>query len=83
MIRYILIEHRDGNDPARVTICDTEAERDRATLAALYGKAEDAGEAAPRELAELREDGWLRFEGDPPLQWVTADCVDGEGTPLL
>ena len=83
MLKYLLIAHPDGRGVASVTVCDTEAERDRATLAAIYGKAEDAGEAAPHELAELRKEGWLRFEGDPPLQWVNADCVDGEGDPLL
>jgi hypothetical protein len=75
MIKHILIAHRDAGDPARVVICDTEDQRVRETLAELNGDPEypDYYEA---DLRDLREDGWMRFEGDPPLQWVNAECLN-------
>lgn len=70
-MHYLLIIHGENGDPAHVTICDTEAQRDQATLEAIYEFPSDAPDgAAEKELSDLREDGWLRFEGDPPLQWV-------------
>lgn len=71
-MHYLLIEHRDGKDPARVTIHATETERDLATLEAIHGSPTVISSETEKELAELRENGWLRFEGDPPLQWINA-----------
>lgn len=71
-MRYILISHGEGADPAKFVICDTAAERELATQRAIYGTAEVDAECWAKELAELRDDGWLRFEGDAPIQWVDA-----------
>lgn len=76
-MNYILIAHGERGDLARVTICETADDRAEATLAAIYGKPEDADpEAAAKDLAQLRENKILRFEGDPPLEWVDAAEIE-------
>lgn len=73
-MRYLLIIHGEGSDRAHAIVCDTEAERELETKKAIYGSPEDAdAECWAKELAELKDDGWLRFEGDPPIQWVNAE----------
>lgn len=78
-MRYLLIAHGEGPDLAHVTVCSTEAEREAETKKAIYGTPDDADpECWAKELAELRDDGWLRFEGDPPIQWVNAEVTSAD-----
>lgn len=68
-MRYLLIEHTVvGYQDCRVTEYATTEEREKATAETILGETE--GEDASEYLEELRETGWARFEGDPPLQWV-------------
>jgi len=70
--RYILIEHGQGaEEPAKLTICGSVAELERETARAIYG---NANEHCP-ELAVLRREGIVRFEGDPPVEWIIAGEV--------
>jgi len=70
-MKYLLIEHRGGGDPALLTICDTPEARERLTRETIYGD-----ETAPcPELEDLRENGIVYFEGDPPLQWLTVCAI--------
>lgn len=72
MKRYILIETGDGGEEDRRAYA-TEAERDRATLEAIWfgGPSEDDKREAECYLSELRKKGVVWFEGDPPLRWET------------
>lgn len=69
---YVLIETSEDGEEDRMVFA-TEAERDRATLECIWfgGPDESDKEEAEAYLAELREKGILRFEGDPPLRWET------------
>ncbi len=78
-MKYLVIVHGEGRDPARIIVCDSAEERERVTSREIMGNEDDS---CP-ELKNLREDGIVRFEGDPPVEWVTGECVDAEGTPFL
>ncbi len=65
--KFILIEHGHGpEDPATLTICDDQKQLELATRIAIYG---DAEHHCP-ELAVLHREGIVRFEGDPPIEWL-------------
>lgn len=71
---FILIERGEGGDPCVIRAFDTEAERDDATINAIYGPA--CREECPPDmreayLSEARRDGCITFEGDPGLEWTT------------
>lgn len=69
---YVLIEHGEGNDPARIHICKTEDERIQKTAIAIYGDVESAGkhpEEFASDISTLTMDRRLDFEGDPSLEW--------------
>lgn len=73
-VKYVLIANGEGNDPATITICNTEHERELATREAIFGG--DNRGIVCFELAELKENGIVHFEGDPSLAWKTAFIVD-------
>lgn len=68
---YVLVSHGEGSDPSSISLFKTREERDQATLDAIETDmhSEDAG----KYLNEARTTGWIRFEGDPPLEWATLD----------
>ena len=76
---YVLIETSEDGEEDRMVFA-TEAERDRATLECIWfgGPDESDKEEAEAYLAELREKGILRFEGDPPLRWETLAALTEE-----
>jgi hypothetical protein len=72
-MKYILIEHSDGNDPKRLQIFDTVDARARATREAILGPPDDANEGPCPELLKLSVDGIVHFEGDPSIEWIDAE----------
>jgi len=73
-MKYILQEDTE-DATARVTICGTEQQRDAATLRAIFGEGpldDDKKQEAESYLRDLREDGFVVFEGDPAIRWVDA-----------
>lgn len=76
-MKYILNEHTDTPNVSRITICDTEEQRNKATLEAIFGTEDYEGEAGDAYLNELRENFILTFEGDPGLEWINACEVVG------
>lgn len=73
-LRYILIEHGEADSPALIKIYGTPEKRNKATLEAIFGDKElECEKQAEGLLAlnRLENEGWLHFESDPPLQWVT------------
>ena len=69
---YILIEVDDDGEE-HATFHASPAARDKATLEAIWFGGPDDGhkDEAEHYLSELREKGFLAFEGDPPLRWRT------------
>lgn len=69
---YILIEVDDDGEE-HASFYSSPAARDKATLDAIWfgGPDECHKEEAEHYLSELREKGFLAFEGDPPLRWRT------------
>lgn len=69
---YILIEVDDDGEE-HASFYSSPAARDKATLDAIWfgGPDECHKEEAEQYLSELREKGFLAFEGDPPLRWRT------------
>lgn len=74
-MKYLLIEHGDGIDPAKITICETPESRERLTRETICGDAE----APCPGLDDLRDDGVVHFEGDTSLSWLTVCAIRGEG----
>jgi hypothetical protein len=73
-MKYILLEHADGNDPKQLRIFDTPDARARATREAILGPPDADNTNLPcPELLTLATDGIVRFEGDPGLQWIDAE----------
>ncbi len=71
-MKYILLEHADGNDPKQLRIFDTVDARARATREAILGTIADTDEPCP-ELLELATEGIVHFEGDPSIEWIDAE----------
>ncbi len=70
--KYILIEHGQGaEEPATVTICGSIPELELATTVAIYGN----GDEPCPELKVLHREGIVRFEGDPPIEWLIAGKI--------
>ena len=74
-MKYILIEHADGNDPYQVQIFNTPQERERATVEAIMGP-DGKREDVTGDMETLMEDKILHFEGDPSLEWIEADVPE-------
>ena len=72
-MKFLLIEHGEGNTPATVTVCNSFVERLAATRAAILGP-DNEGELCP-ELLTLQEDGRVMFAGDPPMEWLDASAL--------
>lgn len=80
-MKYILLQHADGNDPKQLRIFDTVDARARATREALIGPADDDNKDEPcPELLTLATDGIVHFEGDPSLEWIDAEVSICRGT---
>jgi hypothetical protein len=90
--KYVLVEHTDDWQPLgsghpqnieRVNLYhffDTEAEREKATLEAIFGTLDEAKEhqgEADAYLTQLANDGFVRFEGDPGLEWARGVAETG------
>lgn len=74
-MKYILIEHGDGN-PKQLTIFNTVEDRAKATREAILGPSdEDNKNIQCPELLKLATDGVVTFEGDPPLEWIDAEVT--------
>lgn len=73
-IKYILIEHADGNDPKQLRIFDNVADRATATREAILGPpdAHNKDMQCP-DLLILADEGRVDFEGDPSLEWIDAE----------
>ncbi len=78
-MKYILLEHADGNDPKVLRIFDTPEERIKATREAIVGEANN--DPVP-ELNTLAQCGIVHFEGDPPLEWIDAIVPDATPAPV-
>lgn len=75
-MKYILIEHTDGNDPIQLRIFDNVADRAKATREAILGPPDDDNkETDCPDLLTLAADGRVDFEGDPSLQWIDAEVT--------
>lgn len=72
-MKYLLIEHTDNGDPARLTICDTPETREKLTREAISSEPSDSDQ----DIENLRERGITHFEGDPPLAWLTVSEIRG------
>ncbi len=77
---FIVVIHSDGNDAASFSVHTTSDLRIAATFKALYGHTIDQAteeelQIFAKEVKELQEEKWLRFEGDPPLQWIDSGVV--------
>lgn len=72
--KFLLIAHGDPGDPACVTICDTEQERIEATKRSMFDNGDITGheDEFAGTVQTLTEDRIVTFEGDPPLEWITA-----------
>jgi hypothetical protein len=82
---YILIEVDDDGEE-HASFYSSPAARDKATLDAIWfgGPDECHKEEAEHYLAEIREKGFIAFEGDPPLIWRTmSDYVKQEHESAL
>jgi hypothetical protein len=74
-MKFYLLQYGHSHSENTLHAFDTEAERDAKTKELIYGD----GELCPHDqrglalyLEELREDGSVCFEGDPGLEWFTA-----------
>lgn len=66
-MKYILIEY-DDDGANRVRIFETAIARELATRLAINGDT-----TSPcHELDTLDSDGIVEFEGEPPIEWLTA-----------
>lgn len=72
--RFLLIQHGDNGDPTLISVHESKEDRDRATLAAIFGEGEPSNGSHEQEmrtsLEALQERGRLDFEGDPSLEWL-------------
>jgi hypothetical protein len=65
----LLIAHGEADAPVGLTWCADRNAVLRAVKAAVWFQPEDADEEEAQGITEtLFEHGWMRFEGDPPLQ---------------
>jgi hypothetical protein len=81
-MKYILIEHGEGNDPKQLRVFDTLADRARATREAILGPPDAQNKDLPcDDLLELATDGIVHYEGDPSLEWIDAE-VTQQDAPL-
>ena len=77
-MKYILLQHADGDDPKQLRIFDTVDARARATREALIGPPDDDNKDVQcPELLTLATDGIVHFEGDPSLEWIDAEVSYG------
>ncbi len=73
-MKYVLLEHADGNDPKQLRLFDTVDARARATREAILGAPSADNKDTPcPELLELAANGIVDFEGEPSLEWFCAD----------
>ncbi len=80
-MKYLLIEHADGNDPKVVTIFHTQEARETATVNAIMGAStEEDRRVCAEDIAELKENRSVTFERDPSLEWIDAEVIDGGRT---
>ncbi len=72
-MKYILLEHANGNDPKVLRIFDTPEARAQATRNAILGDPEgDIMAIECPELDTLAQCGIVHFEGDPSVEWIDA-----------
>lgn len=72
-MKYYLLQR--GDDANTLHAFSTPAERDTATIKALFGEdlaTQDEADAWDKYRDELNARGRLSFEGDPGLEWFTA-----------
>jgi len=82
-VKYLIVGHGDGNDGARVIVCETQEQRELQTIEEIYGENTFAGPSECPDIIVLRELKIVTFEGDPPLEWIdAADIVDAERDQL-
>ena len=72
-MKYLLIEHGEGNAPATITICNSHVERLQVTRDAVLGP-NNAGQSCPQIIA-LQEEGRATFLGDPPMDWIEGNVI--------
>lgn len=77
-LRFILIEHGEAGEPKRLTAFRTNAERETATLDAIFGEHEPVTPEMRRTMAVLYGDRVIHFEGDPSVEWIDAYVVNAE-----
>jgi len=83
IVKYLIVGHGDGNDGARVIVCETQEQRELQTIEEIYGENTFAGPSECPDIIVLRELKIVTFEGDPPLEWIdAADIVDAERDQL-
>lgn len=74
-MKYYLLQRGDSADENTLHAFDTPAERDDATIKAIFGEdltTQDEAEAWDKYREELTERGHITSEGDPGLEWFTA-----------
>jgi hypothetical protein len=90
--KFVLIEHGDAGQPHTIRLFSSQSNLELATMLAIFGeelKPETSSlyqepthwEEWLGYLEKLREDGSLSFEGDPGLEWMRANILDGEHGP--
>lgn len=74
-MKYYLLQRGDSADENTLHAFDTPAERDEATIKAIFGAdltTQDEAEAWDKYRDDLNDRGHVTFEGDPGLEWFTA-----------
>lgn len=72
-VNYYLLQR--GDDANTLHAFSTPAERDAATIKAIFGgdiTTQDEAEAWDKYRDDLNDRGHVTFEGDPGLEWFTA-----------
>jgi hypothetical protein len=87
--QLILVQYGEGSDPPLLTWCGSRDELEEAVKRAIWFRPSEAEEEEARGLTRtLWEQGWMRFEGDPPLQLIRvsppspSDCRTLAAVPL-
>jgi len=82
-VKYLIVGHGDGNDGARVIVCETQEQREIQTIEEIYGENTFPNPSDCQDILTLRDEKIITFEGDPPLEWIdAADIVDSERDQL-
>ena len=77
-MKFVLFNNGYAADAGVMTLCSSEEERLEATKRAMFVDGDISGheDEFAEAVRSLEDDGYVTFEGDPSLTWMTAEVVE-------